>query len=47
MGTVGYGEYSPKTYIGRIITFHAALSGIILSSLLILTLGRYLSMSNG
>jgi hypothetical protein len=47
MGTVGYGDYSPQTYLGRMICFSAAISGIIISSLLILTLSRYLSMSNG
>jgi len=47
MGTVGYGDYFPKTYLGRIISFSAAISGIIISSLLILTLSRYLSMSTG
>jgi len=38
MGTVGYGDYYPTSYLGRIIAFIAAISGIILSSLLILTL---------
>ena len=47
MGTVGYGDYSPITYLGRFICFSASISGIIISSLLILTLSRYLSMSNG
>jgi hypothetical protein len=47
MGTLGYGDYTPATYPGRIISFFAAISGIIISSLLILTLGRYLSMSSG
>ena len=47
MGTIGYGDYSPVTYIGRLIVFMAAISGIIMSSLLILTLSNYLSMSVG
>jgi hypothetical protein len=47
MGTIGYGDYRPTTYIGRIIAFLAAISGIIIASLLILTLSRYLSMSSG
>ena len=38
MGTVGYGDLVPTTYMGRLISFIAAISGIILSSLLILTL---------
>lgn len=45
MGTIGYGDYSPGTYIGRLIAFSAAISGIILASLLILTLSQYLTMS--
>lgn len=44
MGTVGYGDYSPKTYFGRGILFLAAVTGIIISSLLILTLSTDLSM---
>ena len=44
MGTVGYGDYYPITYLGRLIVFMASISGIILSSLLILTLSTYLSM---
>ncbi len=38
MGTVGYGDYYPTSYLGRTIAFIAAISGIILASLLILTL---------
>ena len=45
MGTVGYGDYFPTTYFGRAILFLAAVSGIIISSLLILTLSTDLSMS--
>ena len=45
MGTIGYGDYSPVTYTGRAIVFLAAISGIIMNSLLILTLSTYLSMS--
>lgn len=44
MATVGYGDYYPTTYLGRFILFLASISGIILSSLLILTLSTYLSM---
>lgn len=44
MGTVGYGDYSPKTYLGRGILFLASVAGIIISSLLILTLSTDLSM---
>ena len=44
MGTVGYGDYHPSTYLGRVVTFIAAISGIIMASLLILTLSKYLTM---
>lgn len=44
MGTVGYGDYSPKTYLGRSLLFLASITGIIVASLLILTLSTYLSM---
>jgi hypothetical protein len=44
MGTVGYGDYYPQTYLGRVILFFAAITGIIVASLLILTLSTYLSM---
>jgi hypothetical protein len=46
MGTIGYGDYFPGTYLGRLIAFAAALSGIIWASLLILTLSQYLTMSS-
>jgi hypothetical protein len=44
MGTVGYGDYYPRTYPGRSIIFLTAISGVILSSLLIFTLNAYLSL---
>lgn len=47
MGTIGYGDYAPTTYLGRVVAFLAAISGIIMASLLILTLSRYLTMSTG
>jgi len=46
MGTVGYGDYNPTSYLGRLIAFIAAISGIILTSLLILTLSEELAMSS-
>lgn len=46
MGTIGYGDYYPGTYIGRLITFSAAISGIIWASLLILILSQHLTMSS-
>lgn len=45
MGTIGYGDYYPITYFGRIISFSAAITGIIMSSLLIISLSQYLSMN--
>ena len=44
MGTVGYGDYYPQTYLSRVILFFASITGIIVASLLILTLITYLSM---
>lgn len=44
MGTVGYGDYYPHTFLGRVILFFASITGIIIASLLILTLSTYLSM---
>lgn len=44
MATVGYGDYFPKTMPGRIVGIFAAASGIILSSLLIVSLSAYLTM---
>lgn len=46
MGTVGYGDYFPRTYPGRSIIFLASISGIVMTSLLIITLSRYLAMDN-
>lgn len=45
MGTIGYGDYYPMTYLGRIVAFAAAISGIIMASLLILTLSKNLAMT--
>ncbi len=44
MATVGYGDYYPVTFPGRIVGVFAAVSGIILSSLLIVSLSAYLTM---
>jgi hypothetical protein len=44
MATVGYGDYYPKTTPGRIVGLFSAISGIILSSLLIVSLSAYLTM---
>lgn len=44
MATVGYGDYFPKTVAGRFVCVFAAISGIIISSLLIVSLSAYLTM---
>ena len=44
MATVGYGDYFPVTTAGRCIGVVAAVSGIIVSSLMIVSLTAYLSM---
>jgi hypothetical protein len=45
MGTIGYGDYYPRTIPGRLICILAAVAGVILSSLLIVALSDYLTMS--
>lgn len=44
MATVGYGDYYPKTLPGRGIILITAISGVLLSSLLIVSLSLYLDM---
>lgn len=44
MATVGYGDYFPVTTAGRLVGVFAAVSGIIVSSLLIVSLTAYLTM---
>lgn len=44
MGTIGYGDYFPKTFPGRIVAVIAAIVGVLLSSLLIVSLTAYLTM---
>lgn len=44
MTTVGYGDYFPKTFPGRVVCGLAAFSGIILSSLMIVSVSAYLAM---
>ena len=44
MPTVGYGDIYPKTKLGRVIVFIASITGVIISSLLIVSLSNYLTM---
>lgn len=44
MATVGYGDYFPKTLPGRLIILVTAISGVLLNSLLIVSLSLYLDM---
>jgi hypothetical protein len=44
MSTVGYGDNFPKTLLGRFIILATAISGVLLSSLLIVSLSLYLDM---
>lgn len=45
MGTIGYGDYYPRTIPGRFICILTAVAGVILSSLLIVALSAYLTMT--
>lgn len=44
MATVGYGDLFPKTLPGRCIIIFTAILGVLLSSLLIVSLTYYLDM---
>lgn len=43
MGTIGYGDYYPRTIPGRIVIFLTSICGVLLSSLLIVALSAYLN----
>jgi voltage-gated potassium channel len=44
MGTIGYGDYYPRTIPGRIVIFLTSICGVLLTSLLIVALSAYLNM---
>jgi hypothetical protein len=46
MSTVGYGDYYPKTLLGRAIMLITAILGVFLTSLLIVSLSLYLKMTS-
>lgn len=46
MTTIGYGDVYPLTLPGRIIATLAAITGVVLSSLLIVALSAYLKMNS-
>lgn len=43
MTTVGYGDYYPKTLPGRIVIICAAITGVVLISILVVALNNYLN----
>ena len=45
MGTIGYGDYYPRTIPGRLTIFFASIAGVLLTSLLVVALTAYLNMS--
>ncbi|KRX08763.1 hypothetical protein PPERSA_08074 [Pseudocohnilembus persalinus] len=46
MTTVGYGDYYPKTTPGRCIIFITAITGVLILSMLMLALSKYLEMED-
>jgi hypothetical protein len=45
MASVGYGDYYPKTLIGRIISISSAINGTVFVSILIISLQEYLGLT--
>ncbi len=46
MTTIGYGDYFPKTLAGRIVAFFLCIWGIIMVSLMVVTLTNYVEYDN-
>jgi len=42
MATIGYGDYVPVTTIARILAVSLAIIGVLLNSLLVVALSKYL-----
>ena len=47
MTSIGYGDYSPITPLGRILAGIIAIFGVILNSFLVVALTEYLKMKSG
>jgi len=45
MTTVGFGDFSPKTYMGKLIIMFTALWGAFMISLLVLTVSNVFNLS--
>jgi len=46
MTTVGYGDYYPRTHVGRFVTLLVCLWGVFIVSLMVVTLNNILTLSN-
>jgi hypothetical protein len=44
MATIGYGDYIPKTTVGRMLAASLAIFGVLMNSLLVVALVEYLKM---
>lgn len=45
MTTVGFGDYFPRTTIGRIVIFFCAMFGVVVVSMIVVTVMNMLEMS--
>jgi hypothetical protein len=46
MTTIGYGDYIPKTSLGRLVTFMLSIWGVIIVSTMVVVLSTYVTPSN-